>query len=171
MGVGAQTERTRQRPVSLGLTPDPASRPLPLPADLTVWAAERNSPLPVTSPRWGTLGPPTAIPWPWLHVSFQIQGPALHLAHPYSVTTAQDTLLLPVGGRPPCPVRWAPWTPTSYSSFSPTKDYLPNPVVLTEPVPRAGLSMQSGAATPAARLPPSPPAWPLPLAYDPPGLH
>lgn len=54
--------------------------------------------MPVTSLRWGTSGPPTAIPWPWLHVSFQIQGPAFHFAHPYSVATAQDTLLLPVVG-------------------------------------------------------------------------
>lgn len=36
VAVGAQTERTQPRPVPLGLVPDPASRPLPLLADLTV---------------------------------------------------------------------------------------------------------------------------------------
>ena len=48
--------------------------------------------------------------------------------------TLSSCLLWVFGGRPPCPVRWALWTPTSYGPFSPTKDYLPNPVVLTEPV-------------------------------------
>ena len=120
-----------------------------------LWAAGRDIPLPVTSLCWGTSGT-GAIPWPRLHVSFQIQGLALRLAHLtlWQQLRTLSCLFWVSGGRPPCPVRWTLWTPHLLQPFEPheglsSKSRGPDWTCL---FPALGLSTESGAATPAVRL-------------------